>query len=67
MCSIFGHINFSKDLISKSKFIDENKHHILKSKHPSPLSANRGGWFGCQHFIKTNEILKSLNKKQISW
>ena len=53
--------------ISKSKFIDENKHHILKSKHPSPLSANRGGWFGCQHFLKTNEILKSLNKKQISW
>ena len=53
--------------ISKKKFIDSNKHYILESKHPSPLSANRGGWFGCQHFLKTNEILKSLNKNEINW
>ena len=53
--------------ISKKKFIDCEKHYILESKHPSPLSANRGGWFGCKHFIKTNEILKSLHKTEIIW
>ena len=42
---------------SKKKFIDEDKHSVLTANHPSPLSANRGGWFGCKHFSKTNEIL----------
>lgn len=52
--------------ISKSKLIDEKKHHILTSVHPSPLSAYRG-FLGCKHFSQTNEILKSLNKTTIDW
>ena len=51
----------------KEKLIDESKHLILKSVHPSPLSANRGGWFGCNHFIKVNEYLRAQNKSQIYW
>ena len=45
-----------------SKYIDTNKHYILTAVHPSPLSANQGGWFGCKHFSQTNEILSKLNK-----
>ena len=52
---------------SKKKFIDDNKHYILESNHPSPLSANRGGFFGCKHFSKCNEILLRNNKTQIEW
>ena len=52
--------------ISKSKLIDMKKHHILNAPHPSPLSSYRG-FFGCKHFSKTNEILKSLGKKEINW
>jgi uracil-DNA glycosylase len=51
----------------KSKLIDKNKHHILTSGHPSPLSANRGYWFGNQHFSKTNTILKKLGKPKVEW
>lgn len=51
----------------KSKLIDKNKHHILTSGHPSPLSANRGYWFGNKHFSKTNEFLKSIGKSKIDW
>ena len=43
----------------KSKLINSSKHHILTTGHPSPLSANRGYWFGNKHFSKTNSILKS--------
>ncbi len=42
----------------KSSLIDHSKHHILTSGHPSPLSANRGYWFGNKHFSQTNTILK---------
>ena len=52
--------------IKKTKIIDESKHHILTSPHPSPLSSYRG-FFGCKHFSKTNEILSSVNKKEIVW
>lgn len=52
--------------ISKSKFIDTNKHHILTSVHPSPLSAHRG-FLGCRHFSKTNEILLAQKKPVIDW
>lgn len=48
----------------KTKLIDSNKHHILTSGHPSPLSANRGYWFGNKHFSKCNAILK---EKAIKW
>jgi uracil-DNA glycosylase len=51
----------------KSKLIDKKKHHILESGHPSPLSANRGYWFGNQHFSKTNAFLKSIGKEEIIW
>jgi uracil-DNA glycosylase len=51
----------------KSKLINASKHYILTSGHPSPLSANRGYWFGNKHFSKTNEFLKQQNKKGIDW
>lgn len=51
----------------KTKFIDEKKHIILKSGHPSPLSANRGLWFGNAHFRLINELLKQRGKVEISW
>ena len=40
---------------------------ILDANHPSPLSANRGGWFGCEHFKKANSILKKEGKSEIQW
>lgn len=51
----------------KAKLIDENKHHILLSGHPSPLSANRGYWFGNHHFSKTNSFLASKGNSLIDW
>ncbi len=51
----------------KAKLIDKSKHHILTSGHPSPLSANRGYWFGNKHFSKSNNILKELNVAPINW
>ncbi|WP_373056257.1 uracil-DNA glycosylase [Zunongwangia sp. H14] len=51
----------------KAKKIDASKHLILTSGHPSPLSANRGYWFGNKHFSKTNEYLKDKGKQPIDW
>lgn len=51
----------------KVKLIDETKHCILETGHPSPLSANRGYWFGNEHFLKTNVYLKSKNITEINW
>lgn len=51
----------------KSKLIDAKKHCILTSGHPSPLSANRGYWFGNKHFSQTNEFLKQKNRVVIDW
>ncbi|GIZ15587.1 uracil-DNA glycosylase [Capnocytophaga catalasegens] len=51
----------------KSILIDSNKHCILTAGHPSPLSANRGFWFGNKHFSKTNDYLLSVGKKPIQW
>lgn len=51
----------------KGKNIDKKKHCILTSGHPSPLSANRGYWFGNKHFSKTNSFLKSKNIDLIDW
>lgn len=51
----------------KVKLIDSQKHHILTSGHPSPLSANRGYWFGNNHFSKTNSFLKSKKMSLIDW
>lgn len=52
--------------IAKENLIDHKKHLILKTVHPSPLSASRG-FFGCRHFSKTNEYLISKNIKPIDW
>ena len=49
------------------KNIDKSKHFVLTAVHPSPMSANQGGWFGCKHFSKTNKILLSINKTPIDW
>ncbi len=51
---------------AKEELIDSNKHHIIKSPHPSPFSAY-AGFFGSKPFSKTNEILKKLDKKEIDW
>lgn len=51
----------------KVKLIDQSKHCVLTSGHPSPLSANRGYWFGNKHFSKTNTYLTSVGKKEIAW
>lgn len=51
----------------KAKLIDVNNHLILESGHPSPLSANRGYWFGNKHFSKANTFLKSKGKAAIDW
>jgi uracil-DNA glycosylase len=52
--------------IKKQNLIDKTKHHILTAPHPSPLSAYRG-FFGCNHFIQTNQLLEKLNKMKIIW
>ncbi|MGK0255446.1 MAG: uracil-DNA glycosylase [Arcobacteraceae bacterium] len=59
-------ILWGSQAIKKIKIIDETKHHILTSVHPSPLSSYRG-FFGCKHFSKINEILKSIGKNEIKW
>ena len=51
----------------KAKLIDIKKHHVLKAGHPSPLSANRGYWFGNKHFSKTNKLLINQGKRTIDW
>jgi len=50
----------------KGKNINTNKHLVLNGPHPSPLSAYRG-FFGCQHFSKANEWLRSKGIPQINW
>lgn len=50
----------------KAAFIDSNKHLILSSVHPSPLSAHRG-FFGNKHFSRTNEYLISKGLTPIQW
>ncbi len=50
----------------KGDIIDENRHLVLRSVHPSPLSAY-GGFFGCKHFSKCNDFLTSEGKKPINW
>lgn len=51
----------------KIKFIDESKHCVLQSGHPSPLSANRGFWFGNKHFSMTNVFLLNNGYEPINW
>ena len=59
-------ILWGKQAIDKAKLIDEDKHYVIKSPHPSPLSAYRG-FFGSKPFSKTNEFLRSIGEKEIDW
>lgn len=52
---------------SKAQLIDSNRHLILQSVHPSPLSANRGGWFGNHHFSQANSYLTAHGMEAIDW
>lgn len=52
---------------SKAVMIDAGKHLILQAVHPSPLSANRGGWFGNNHFTTCNQYLIQHGRKAIQW
>ena len=51
----------------KGNKINREKHLVLECGHPSPLSANRGFWFGNKHFSQTNTYLKSIEKMPIEW
>ena len=51
----------------KGKLINREKHLVLESGHPSPLSANRGMWFGNNHFRLTNVYLREKGKSEIEW
>ena len=51
---------------AKASLITNPNHLILKTVHPSPLSAHRG-WFGCKHFSKANAFLKSQGQAPIDW
>ena len=52
---------------SKKRLIDANRHCIIESVHPSPLSANRGGWFGQHQFSRCNAYLKEQGLGEIDW
>lgn len=51
----------------KGVIIDKKKHNVLTSGHPSPLSANRGYWFGNKHFSQTNKLLNNKGIASIKW
>ena len=59
-------ILWGNDAKRKKELIDEGKHFILESVHPSPLSAPRG-FFGNNHFQKVNEYLKEKGQEEIQW
>lgn len=52
---------------SLKKYLTNPKHLILEANHPSPLAANRGGWFGCNHFKLCNEYLQNNGLLPINW
>lgn len=57
---------WGRNAISKTKFINKNKHLVLCAVHPSPLSAY-GGFFGCKHFSKCNQFLQNHGIEPINW
>lgn len=50
-----------------AQYLHNPEHLILESVHPSPLSANRGKWFGNGHFLACNDYLKEHHLKEINW
>jgi uracil-DNA glycosylase len=59
-------ILWGKHAAAKKELIDENRHVIIESPHPSPFSARRG-FFGSKPFSKTNEALRKLGREEIDW
>lgn len=59
-------ILWGNNAIKKEELITNSKHYIIKSVHPSPLSASRG-FFGSKPFSKTNKFLESIGKNPIDW
>ena len=59
-------ILWGRNAINKRSLIDERRHFVLTSPHPSPLSAYRG-FFGCGHFKKANEFLVKTGQEPINW
>jgi uracil-DNA glycosylase len=49
------------------QFLTNPRHLVLESVHPSPLAANRGGWFGQRHFSKANAFLKQQGVEPVIW
>ena len=60
-------ILWGNDAKKLKKLINNDKHLILEGTHPSPLGANKGGFFGGKYFSKTNKYLKIHKKKNINW
>jgi uracil-DNA glycosylase len=60
-------ILWGKAAEKKGKYINTDKHLILNAVHPSPLAANRGGFFGSKPFSKTNDYLVQYGQKSIDW
>ena len=60
-------IQYRSSLTMCSAQVDAKKHHVLKATHPSPLGANKGGWFGCKHFSKCNKLLEDSGRQPIDW
>lgn len=65
-CNDLVFLLWGKPASSKKKLIDQSRHHILESVHPSPLSAYRG-FFGCRHFSITNRILTEKGLSPVNW
>jgi uracil-DNA glycosylase len=57
---------WGSDAQQKGAMVDSSKHHILKTTHPSPLSAHRG-FLGCRHFSKANALLRQEGLGEIDW
>lgn len=57
---------WGRDAAQKRPLIDESKHLVLTSAHPSPLSSYRG-FFGNEHFTKANEFLRTHGEREIKW
>lgn len=51
----------------KGSFVDSKNNLVLTAKHPSPMAANYGGWFGCKHFSQANTYLQNEGLKEIEW
>ena len=65
-CSGVAFMLWGGNARSKKPLIDGAKHLVLECAHPSPLSAQYG-FFGCGHFVKTNEYLESMGKAPVDW